>query len=218
MQALDQAFQDAATVGVTVLAAAGDSGSSDGVNDGLAHVDFPASSQYVLGCGGTQLTSSTVGTISSEVVWNDQPTGGATGGGISDVYSLPSWQDKADVPPSANPGGQAGRGVPDVAGDADPSTGYTIRVDGQTITVGGTSAVAPLWGGLLARFNQKLGKPMGFLNPQIYGLLPSPDASDFRDIVSGNNGAYKAGPGWDACSGWGSPHGAQLLPALSGSG
>lgn len=217
MQALDQAFQDAATVGVTVLAAAGDGGSSDGVDDGLAHVDFPASSQYVMGCGGTQLTSS-AGSITSEVVWNDQPSGGATGGGISDVYPLPSWQDSADVPPSANPGGRVGRGVPDVAGDADPSTGYTFRVDGQTLTVGGTSAVAPLWCGLLARFNQKLDRPVGYLNPLIYGLLPGPDTTAFRDIVSGNNGAYKAGPGWDACSGWGSPHGAQLLSSLSESG
>ena len=216
-QALDQAFMDAATVGVTVLAAAGDGGSSDGVSDGLAHVDFPASSQYVLGCGGTQLTSSGAGGISNEVVWNDQPSGGATGGGISDVYPLPTWQDRANIPSSANPGGRVGRGVPDVAGDADPSTGYTVLVDGQTITVGGTSAVAPLWSGLLARLNQKLGRPAGFLNPLIYGLS-SPDATDFRDVVSGNNGAYKAGPGWDACSGWGSPHGASLLSALSSSG
>jgi len=122
MQALDQAFQDATLFGVTVCAASGDGGSSDGVSDGLAHVDFPASSQYVLGCGGTHLESSGK-SIKNEVVWNGQPAGGATGGGVSDVFPLPSFQNKAKVPPSVNPGGRVGRGVPDVSGDADPGTG-----------------------------------------------------------------------------------------------
>src|SRR5580704_8577954 len=143
IQALDQAFQDAAALGVTVCAASGDGGSSDGASDGLAHADYPASSQYVIGCGGTRLNASG-GKITSQVVWDGLPNGGATGGGVSDVFSLPSWQAAAGVPPSANPGARVGRGVPDVSGDADPQTGYSVLVDGQQITVGGTSAVAPL--------------------------------------------------------------------------
>jgi kumamolisin len=210
MQALNDAFQEAAMLGVTICAASGDGGSSDGVTDGLAHVDFPASSQYVLGCGGTRLVSSGK-TIKSEVAWNDQPTGGATGGGVSDVFPLPAWQSNAKVPPSANPGAHVGRGVPDVSGDAAPSTGYAIRVDGKKITIGGTSAVAPLWTGLIALINQKLGMPAGYLNPLLYGL---PDSGELRDITSGNNGAYSTGPGWDPCTGLGSPDGTELAALL----
>jgi kumamolisin len=211
MQALDQAFQDASALGVTVCAASGDGGSSDGVSDGLAHVDFPASSEYVVGCGGTQLDASG-GVVTSQVTWDDLPSGGATGGGVSDVFPLPSWQTGAGVPPSANPGGRIGRGVPDVSGDADPQTGYDIEVDGESAVVGGTSAVAPLLTGLLALINQAMGKPAGYINPLVYGKGAS---SAFRDVVSGNNGAYDAGPGWDACTGWGSPDGARLLGVLS---
>lgn len=211
MQSLDQAFQDAATLGVTVCAASGDGGSSDGVTDGLAHVDFPASSQYVLGCGGTRITVSG-NKLTNQVVWDDLPNGGASGGGVSDVYALPSWQDGSGIPPSVNPGAKKGRGMPDVSGDASPETGYSVRVDGNTITVGGTSAVAPLWTGLLARVNQSIGKPVGYINPLLY--QPTFRVA-FRDVVSGKNGSYKAGPGWDACTGWGSPDGAKLLGALS---
>lgn len=214
IETLNQSFQDAATLGVTVCAASGDGGSSDGVNDGLAHVDFPASSQYVLGCGGTRLVSSG-GKITSQVVWDQLPGGGATGGGVSNVFALPSWQDGVGVPASANPGGGIGRGVPDVSGDADPQTGYAIRVDGESITVGGTSAVAPLWTGLLTLMNEGLGKPVGYINPLIYVRSVS---LDFRDVVSGDNGAYEAGPGWDACTGWGSPIGTKLLVTLSSGG
>jgi phospholipase C len=212
MQALDQAFQDAALLGVTVCAACGDGGSSDGVTDGLAHVDFPASSQYVLGCGGTRLESSK-SIIKTEVTWNGQPAGGATGGGVSDVFPLPSWQIKAKVPPSVNPGGRIGRGVPDVSGDADPATGYQVRVDGKRIVIGGTSAVSPLWSGLLALINQRLVKPVGYLDPLLYSKVLGSNV--LRDITSGNNGAYSAGSGWDACTGLGSPDGAKLLAALS---
>jgi kumamolisin len=131
---------------------------------------------------------------------------GATGGGVSDVFALPAWQSAAGVPPSANKDG--GRGVPDVAGDADPNTGYNILVDGQSGAIGGTSAVAPLWAALVALINQSNGKPAGFVNPTLYASGDS--SGDFRDITSGNNGAYSAGPGWDACSGLGSPNGAKL--------
>ncbi len=203
-------FQDAAALGVTVCAAAGDNGSSDGVSDGLAHVDFPASSPNVLACGGTELMATNT-TILSEVVWNE-PSGGATGGGVSDLFPLPSYQSGVGVPPSVNPGSKVGRGVPDVAANADPNTGYVVVIDGQSIVVGGTSAVAPLWAGLIALLNQALGRGVGFVNPSLYQSTVRGEA--FRDITSGTNGAYSAGPGWDACSGLGVADGAKLLKAL----
>ena len=142
--ALDAAIADGAALGVTVTAAAGDNGSGDGVSDGQPHVDFPASSPHALACGGTTLQADpATGVISSETVWNDGSQGGATGGGVSDVFALPAWQASAGVPD--NPSGGTGRGVPDVAGNADPATGYQVLVDGQQTVIGGTSAVAPLW-------------------------------------------------------------------------
>lgn len=210
MTNFDEAFQAAAAMGVTVCVASGDNGSSDGVNDGKDHVDFPASSSYALGCGGTTLQASD-GRIVKELVWNDQPNGGATGGGVSNTFRLPPWQDGFNVPvPSVQKGG---RGVPDVAGDADPSTGYNILVDGKTTVFGGTSAVAPLWAGLVALINQQAGKPVGFLNPRIYAQAV--EASSFRDVTEGNNGNFKATKGWDCCTGLGSPDGKELLAALT---
>jgi kumamolisin len=108
-----------------------------------------------------------------------------------------------------------GRGLPDVAGDADPSTGYDVGVDGSNIVVGGTSAVAPLWAGLIACFNSQIKKSLGYFNPTLYQQI-AVEAGTFRDITSGNNGSYKAGPGWDACTGWGSPIGTAILQALAG--
>ncbi len=223
MQAMDQAFQEAATMGVTVCCAAGDDGSSDlrppETNDGFLHTDFPASSPFALACGGTRLTGSGM-VINEEVVWNEGRNDGATGGGVSDVFDLPKWQAGINVPPSANPGGRIGRGVPDVAGNADPLTGYQVLVDGQKGVIGGTSAVAPLWTGLIVLLNQKIGTAVGYLHPLIYSLPVASGA--FHDITAGNNditghnGAYKAGPGWDACTGWGSPDGTKLLVALGG--
>jgi len=214
--AMNRAFLDAAALGVTVLAAAGDSGSTDGEQDGLYHVDFPAASPYVLACGGTRLVASG-GRIEQETVWNDGPDGGSTGGGVSRVFPLPSWQERANVPPSANPGAGSGRGVPDVAGNADPATGYEVVIDGEATVIGGTSAVAPLFAALVARINQKLGKPVGYLNPTLYQL---PSNEVFHDITEGNNDIanrariYQAGPGWDPCTGLGSPIGVKLLQAL----
>jgi kumamolisin len=209
MTAFDSAAQDAAALGVTICAASGDNGSSDGVNDGANHVDFPASSPHILGCGGTSLKSAN-GAIQSETVWNDGTQGGAGGGGFSTQFPLPAWQAAAKI--VAPSGG--GRGVPDVAGDADPETGYSVLVDGESMVIGGTSAVAPLWSGLIALLNEKLGKPLGFLQPTLYGLPQSDGA--FHDITSGSNGAFSAGPGWDAASGLGTPSGENLLEALSG--
>ena len=210
----DQALQTAASLGVTVCCASGDNGSGDGETDGKAHVDFPASSPFALGCGGTKLVGSGTA-ITSESVWNENPISSATGGGVSDFFPLPTYQIPATgVPVSANPGGHQGRGVPDVAGDADPASGYVVRVDGQEFVIGGTSAVAPLWAGLIALMNQKLGHPVGFLNPLLYGSLVGKGA--FHDITTGNNGAYASKVGWDACTGWGTPIGAQLLHVLGG--
>jgi kumamolisin len=208
MTAFDSAAQDASALGVTICVASGDNGSSDGVAGGGNHVDFPASSPHVLGCGGTSLQSAN-GAITSETVWNDGAKGGAGGGGFSNQFPLPAWQASAKVTPPSG----GGRGVPDVSGDADPETGYNVLVDGKSLVIGGTSAVAPLWSGLIALLNQKLGKPLGFLQPVLYGLPAT--AGAFHDIVSGSNGAFSAGPGWDAASGLGSPSGEKLLQALS---
>jgi kumamolisin len=210
MTALDAACQSAAALGITVTVAAGDNGSSDGATGN--NVDFPASSPHALACGGTKLIGSG-STITSEVVWNEQASGeGATGGGVSNVFALPSWQANAHVPAASASTG--GRGVPDVCGDADPVTGYQVRVDGQSLVIGGTSAVAPLWAGLIALNNQQNGKSAGFIQPQIYAAKA---ASAFNDIVSGNNGAFSAGPGWDACTGLGSPIGSKLIALLGAS-
>jgi kumamolisin len=202
----NQAFQDAAALGVTVTVAAGDDGSNDNVDDGQAHVDFPSASPWVLACGGTKLTSQGE-TIVAEVTWHE-PTGGATGGGVSRFFALPSYQAGAGVPNQVNTN-QPGRGVPDVAGDADPQTGYQVRVDGQDMVIGGTSAVAPLYAALMALVNEKTGQKAGFANPKLYA------AGAQRDIVDGDNGDYSAGAGWDACTGLGSPDGAKVLAALS---
>jgi kumamolisin len=211
MAAFDSAAQDAAALGVTICAASGDNGSSDGVNDGANHVDFPASSPHILACGGTSLLSAN-GAIKSETVWNDGAQGGAGGGGFSNQFPLPAWQASANIKPPSG----GGRGVPDVSGDADPQTGYNVLVDGKSFVIGGTSAVAPLWSGLIALLNEKLGKPLGFLQPVLYGLPQT--AGAFQDISSGSNGAFAAGPGWDAATGLGSPSGQKLLQALSGAG
>jgi kumamolisin len=265
--AMDQAMADAAAMGITVCVAAGDNGSGDGVNDGQAHVDFPASSPHALACGGTKLVADpATGVISSEVVWNEIASNeGAGGGGVSDVFPLPSWQANAGVPGRASsssaapagagaaaapagegarageapaaeapeaagshrhkhpgsgspaPAGAVGRGVPDVAGNADPVTGYQIYSDGKPGVVGGTSAVAPLWSALISRLAQATGRRFGLIQPLLYtGVAPGADVPGFRDITSGNNGAYAAGPGWDACSGLGSPDGTALLNRLKG--
>lgn len=215
--AMNSALQDAAALGVTVTVSAGDTGSSDGQSDGQLHVDFPASSPYSLACGGTTLVGSGT-SISSEIVWNEIASGeGATGGGISNVFALPTYQSSANVPKQPNTG-FVGRGVPDVAGDADPETGYQILFDGQNQVVGGTSAVAPLWAALIALINQKLGTPVGFVNARLY----STPSSAFHDITSGNNddsglGYYSAQTGWDPCTGLGTPDGTAILNALQSS-
>ena len=206
MQAMDQAFQEAAAMGVTIYCASGDNGANDFApgpdRQPGNHVDFPASSPHVVGCGGTRITVSG-DELSQEVVWNDT-NGGATGGGISTVFPKPSWQDPVVSGTM--------RGVPDVAGDASPQSGYQVRVDGQQFVIGGTSAVAPLWAGLTALITQKRGAPVGFINPQLYSLIGTPA---LQDITDGNNNGFTAGPGWDACTGVGRPVGTKLAAALA---
>ncbi len=213
LTAFDEAFQSAAVLGVTVCVAAGDTGSNDGVSDGLVHVDFPASSPHALACGGTTLTVSGQ-SIVSETVWHDSTTS-ATGGGVSEVFPLPDYQQTTKIPVSVSTQFK-GRGLPDVAANADPNTGYSVLVDGQQLVFGGTSAVAPLMAGLVALLNQQGNKSVGFINPVLYanpGLC--------RDITSGDNKTttgglgYTAGPGWDACSGWGVLSSLTVPPAVA---
>jgi kumamolisin len=230
----DQVLQEAALLGVTVCVASGDDGAADTgpkAWDGKPHVDFPASSPFALACGGTRLLSGG-SSIASESVWNqheaeiDQFTGpdgsfGSSGGGVSRTFALPNYQNSANVPTAADPAGFKGRGVPDVAADGDPASGYNILVDGIATPIGGTSAVAPLWAALIARINQKLGGRVGFLNPQIYSFPAN--SGGFNDITRGDNRCtfqtfnsvgFDARPGWDACTGLGSPNGAKLSGLL----
>jgi len=213
---VNDAFEAAIAKQITICVASGDDGSSDQVSSG-AHVDFPSSSPNVLGVGGTKLvaTGGSPAAIAEETVWNEtQMNEGATGGGISAIFSKPDYQSAANVPVSVNPGHVVGRGVPDVAAVADPVTGVVIiHVNGKKLEpIGGTSASAPLWASLIAILNQGLNARCGFLNPILYSKAAN---GVLNDIVSGNNGAYSAGPGWDACTGLGTPNGQRLLHVLT---
>ncbi|WP_247647096.1 S53 family peptidase [Arthrobacter sp. E3] len=217
-QTMDSAFVDAALLGVSVTVAAGDNGSADATADGRNHADFPASSPHALSCGGTRLLANpATGHVSSEVVWNDA-TNSATGGGVSDAFPLPTWQQHVRVSAGTKPLQiPTGRGVPDVAAVADPQTGYQVRVDGQDMVIGGTSAVAPLWAALIARLAQSAGHGLGLLHPVLYAnAAPGQAAPGFRDITNGNNGSYNATPGWDACTGLGVPKGVELGKLFTG--
>jgi kumamolisin len=201
LNSFNEAFKAASLLGVTVCAASGDQGSSDNEQDGKVHVDFPSSSPYVLACGGTRLTLSN-GAIASETVWHDSDSS-ASGGGVSEVFPLPGYQQKTNVPLSLNTGFK-GRGSPDIAANADPETGYQVLVDGQEAVIGGTSAVAPLMAAFIALVNQTKTRKAGFIHPVLYAR-----PALCRDITQGDNittsthEGYKAGAGWDACTGWG---------------
>ncbi|WP_344444315.1 S53 family peptidase [Kitasatospora nipponensis] len=216
LKVIDGLFAQAALRDISICCASGDDGSADQVADHRAHADFPASSPHVLGVGGTRLVVQPPDTI-IETVWNGHQQRDATGGGISRWFPLPPWQTNAGIPPSFNPPHAIGRGVPDVSAVADPNTCVLIpSVDGHDFpVVGGTSAAAPQWAALLARINQALGAPVGFLNPLLYTRIPS---GTLRDITEGDNGAYFAGKHWDACTGFGSPGGQALLDALAALG
>jgi kumamolisin len=191
IDAYEQVLAAARARGVTVFVASGDTGSKDGTRSNT--VDFPASSPSVVGCGGTRLTLNADGTRSAETVWNDNPTQSATGGGVSKHFP--------------------GRQVPDVAGDADPQTGYKVLVDGQPAVIGGTSAVAPLYAAICAVLRQANGhQAFDFLNT----ILTNPTVC--YDVTVGNNGGYKAGPGRDQCTGYGVVDAGKLLGVLTGGG
>jgi kumamolisin len=222
--AVSQAFEDAAIQGVTVCMPSGDFGSGATVGDGKAHVIYPASDPWVLAVGGTTI-GDVSGTSFDEYVWNDSfsilgpPRQTATGGGVSDLFPPPWYQVDAGVPPSVNDG-HRGRGVPDVAGNASVNSGYPLILGGSPspFPMNGTSSSTPLWAGLIAVINAALDENVGFVNPVLYAL----GSSVFRDIVAepgavdNSLGApgYPVGPGWDACTGWGSPKGVALLAGL----
>lgn len=218
---VNHSFLAAAQLGITVCVSAGDDGSEALVLDGRAHVNFPATSPYVLAVGGTSLTARQVagggGPAIRETVWNDGARSG-TGGGVSDYTARPAWQDGV-TPPSINPGHFAGRAIPDVAANADPATGYLTLSGGQFGIVGGTSASAPLWASLVARINSALGARAGNFNALLYqrygpaGVLRAVTEGD-NDTEGLLNGQFAAGPGWNACTGWGAPDGAKLLAAM----
>ena len=223
-QQLTLYFQMAAAIGMTVFASSGDTGSMSNAPNQGAQVAYPASDPWVTGCGGTTITDiqAPLGMTFKELTWND--SWGATGGGISTIFPKPTWQGGVNLPLPVNldPTTFYGRGVPDIAGNASPFSGYYLWVYGQqTGPVGGTSAVAPLYAALAAIVNSKLGYRVGFLNPTLYALGNS---GVFNDINDGANNEYfgypglyyTTGPGWDACTGWGSVNGRALLSALKG--
>ena len=190
-------FQSATLSGVTIFAASGDNGSSDGTSG--TNVDFPASSPFVVGCGGTTVASG------AETVWNNNPNNSATGGGFSAFFAKPGYQSLSGTPGTK-------RGVPDVCGNANPNTGYTLWHRGARLVVGGTSAVSPLWSGLLALINQRRGSSSGLIQNALYQ-----NPSVLKDVTAGNNGAYAASTGWDPCTGLGSPNGVLISNLLSSS-
>jgi len=214
INAVSETFQDAAALGVTVFAASGDSGSSCGMGDGKAHVLYPASDPGVTACGGTSI-SNVSGSSFTQTTWTP------TEGGVSDFFPLPYWQNWANVPASVNDG-HKGRGIPDVAGNADPDSGYPLVLGGVTTSAyGGTSAVAPLYAGLVALMEAALGEPLGYLNPNIYafsGAYVYVDVNDGASNAGGGSAGYTSGPGWDACTGFGSIVGNAMETALMGVG
>ena len=222
---VNETFQEAALLGITVCIAAGDDGSSDAVTDGHAHLDFPSSSPYVLAVGGTTVRKK--GAAYSEVAWKDgdglrADGGGSTGGGVSVTFPPPAWQAGFAVK-SVNPAGKPGRCTPDVSADASANTGYFMVIGGKGIVEGGTSASSPLWASLIARMNATLpiGKRIGYVTPLLYKSAggATVGSAGCNDITSGNNdtasvGGYTSGAGYDAVTGWGSPNGVNLLNAL----
>jgi hypothetical protein len=198
---MSQAFAEAQLVGVPIFASSGDSGSEGGL------VNYPASDPGVTGCGGTTI-SDISGASFTQTGW------GGSGGGVSAVFPLPTWQQGLHVTLAS--GGTAPltmRGVPDIAGDGDPASGYQLILNGQSIgPVGGTSAVAPFYAGLSAVLSATLDAPVGYLNPDLY-QFDGPSLED--DVTIGSNGEYDCSSGWDAVTGLGSIWGSGLLSVLA---
>jgi kumamolisin len=222
VQAIESVLCEAAHLGITVCASTGDSGALNGAAHGKPSVNYPASSPHCLACGGTSRRADARGTM-LEVVWNATHHGihGASGGGVSVCFPRPRWQELARVP--AAPNGRRGRGLPDVAGLADPRYGCEMWIAGRPFASAGTSCVAPLWAALIARYNQGLGRRCGYLNPQLYRLGEQQTSArqqkkGLRPVTRGNNGFYRAGKGWNPCAGYGTPRGEQLLAHLAAPG
>ena len=197
IQAVDNVFKQGAAQGQSFFAASGDSGSDDN-GDGSATVDYPASDPYVTGVGGTNLSTSTTTSWKSETAWN------GSGGGTSSQFALPSFQTGVKV------GSTGKRQVPDVSAQGGP-TGISVYTQGQWTSVYGTSGAAPIWAGVAAVYNQAAaakGKTgLGSANTKLYSLAKT----DFHDITSGSNGAYKAGSGFDLVTGIGTPDTAKII-------
>lgn len=206
IHAMNRALKVAALKGVSVFIASGDNGALDRSKDGRFNTDFPASSPWATGIGATRIYVDR----GEEVVWNEGP-GATAGGGVSEAFPLPDFQKDAKVPLNANGTGRTGRGVPDLSANGANNSGYMIRYDGHETSRGGTSAAAPLYSALTLRVNESLGQRAGYLNPFLYGKA---SANVFRDVISGHNGGYRAGVGWDAASGLGSVDGTQFLEEL----
>jgi kumamolisin len=210
--AIQTALADAVRLKVSVTVASGDYLATGGLSDGAAHVFFPSSSPYVLGCGGTKVTLQGSAVLSEEV-WKENFTG--TGGGVSETFPIPDYQTNVALPTSVTTG-KSGRGVPDVAAAAARVPGYRIIVGGSHIAKDGTSAVAPLWAAILALANARRGSPLGFVNSLLYA-----NRAHFRPIIQGDNRiggvGYDAKPGliWNACTGLGAPKGAEIIAALA---
>src|SRR3989440_248252 len=221
----DAFFQKATTQqGMTFLSSSGDNGATDYSNlpatklSPTATTSFPADEPWVTSVGGTSMIRN--GTTIQEKVWNNDA--GSSGGGFSDFFTAPAYQ-KA-LPASVQSLLKNRRGVPDVAGDADPHTEMDFYQDGAWSLAGGTSASAPLWAGVIAIANQMAGHPLGFINPGLYKLSQSSNyTQDFHDITNGNNSVnykgvtvpgYSAVPGWDPTTGLGTPNAEKLLPDL----
>ncbi len=212
VSAINAALEIAAKSGVTIICAAGERGVTDGVGDAGRHVDFPSSSPWVLSVGGTSLSAASH-SIESEVVWNEGDQG-ATGGGVSDHFDRPDWQEAIAVPRRQN--GKMGRGVPDVAATAW-NTMPIIRIHGSVLQIGGTTVAAAVWAGLIPLINQGLGRNVGYLNPLLYREIGP--AGVLRPVSMGNNSVdgvvgYQAGLGWSPAAGWGTPDGVTLLDWL----
>jgi subtilase family serine protease len=209
--------QGATQHGITYFSASGDEGATD-YRDDNRHLatepttSFATDNPWVTGVGGTTITRS--GSDFKEKAWI------GSGGGFSRFYQMPDYQKT--LPEATQKQFNNHRGVPDVSGAADPSTGLGIYVNGHWGIVGGTSASAPLWAGIAAIANQMAGHPLGFINPGLYKLAGSSTYNqDFHDIVEGNNtntGAkvqgYPAVPGWDPVTGLGTPNAEKLIPDL----
>jgi kumamolisin len=212
LSSVDEVLREAALLGVTVCASSGDDGAMNGSTDGTPTVNFPASSPHVLSCGGSTVRAATDENL-REAAWNCMLHGmhGATGGGVSRNFETPPWQQDHGVPLA--PTGNKGRGVPDVAGPADPHRGCAILVGGESCSSAGTSAVAPLWAAMVACMNTALGARCGFITPLLYQLAKSGDGP-LHAITEGDNGFYKTGQGWNACTGLGSPEVDKLITAL----